>query len=102
MTKIAPAHTGAIFLLFLSTRIAYTMGLMANPAGHLAEFRYQTSKDGKVFLYWNNRLVKTLSGNAARQFIARASQSDQAAIQMLMAKATGNFKRGNERPSPHE
>jgi hypothetical protein len=73
---------------------------MADPVGHLADFRYQISKDGKVFIYWTNRLVKMLSGNDARQFIARAGQTDEAAIQMLMAKATGNFKRGNERPSP--
>lgn len=76
------------------------MGLMANPAGHLADFRYQTSKDGKVFIYWTNRLVKTLSGNEARQFMEKSSQADDQAIQMLMAKATGNFKRGNERTSP--
>lgn len=87
-------------MLFISAEIAYTMGLMADPAGHLADFRYQTSKDGKVFIYWTNRLVKTLSGNEARQFISRASLADEPAIQMMMAKATGNFKRGNERPSP--
>jgi hypothetical protein len=76
------------------------MGLMADPAGHLAEFRFQTSKDGKVFIYWTNRLVTTLSGNQARQFMAKANQADETGIQMLMAKATGNFKRGNERTSP--
>jgi hypothetical protein len=76
------------------------MGLMADPAGHLAEFRFQTSKDGKVFIYWTNRLVTTLSGNQARQFMAKASQTDEKGVQMLMAKATGNFKRGNERTSP--
>ena len=53
------------------------MGLMADPAGHLADFSYQTSKDGKVFIYWINRLVKTLSGNEARQFITMASQADE-------------------------
>jgi hypothetical protein len=78
------------------------MGLMANPAGHLADFRYHTSKDGKVFIYWTNRLVKTLSGNDARQFLARAGMVDQATIQILMAKATGNFKRGNERLSQRD
>lgn len=75
------------------------MGLMADPAGHLAEFRFRTSKDGKVFIYWTNRLVTTLSGHQARQFMERASQTDEKGIQMLMAKATGNFKRGNERTS---
>jgi hypothetical protein len=75
------------------------MGLMADPAGHLAEFRFQSSKDGKVFIYWTNRLVTTLSGNQARQFMERAGQVDEKGIQMLMAKATGNFKRGNERTS---
>jgi hypothetical protein len=75
------------------------MGLMADPAGHLAEFRFQSNKDGKVFIYWTNRLVTTLSGNQARQFMERASRADETGVQMLMAKATGNFKRGNERTS---
>ncbi len=78
------------------------MGLMADPAGHLADFNYQTSKDGKVFIYWINRLVKTLSGNEARQFVNRANQADEQAVRLLMAKATGNFKRGNERKFPKD
>jgi len=73
------------------------MGLMADPQGHLAEFRFQANKDGKVFIYWTNRMVKILTGNQARLFIEKASQADQHTIQMMMAKATGNFKRGNER-----
>ena len=78
------------------------MGLMADPDRHLADFNYQTSKNGNVSIYWNNRLVKTLSNTEARQFVSRADQADEQTVQLLMAKATGNFKRGNERIIPKD
>lgn len=60
-------------------------------------FSYLASKDGKVFLYWHTKQVKVLKGEEARQFIARIDGLDNQAAQLLMAKATGNFKRGNEK-----
>ncbi len=53
-------------------------------------------------IYWTNRLVKILAGNAAKKFLEKAGSGDELATQYLMAKATGNFKRGNERKSPRE
>lgn len=53
-------------------------------------------------IYWTNRLVKILAGNAANKFREKAGTVDEMATQYLMAKATGNFKRGNERNFPKD
>ncbi len=42
--------------------------------------------------------MTTLGGDAARRFVSRAEGADPDAAQQLMARATGNYKRGNERP----
>ncbi len=60
-------------------------------------FTYFASKDGKVFLFWHGKPVKTLKEEEAGQFLAKMEGLDPQAAQLLMAKATGNFKRGNER-----
>lgn len=61
-------------------------------------FSYQSSKDEKVFIGWRGRRVMTLRGAEARRFLSRVSSLDRRAAQLLMARITGNFKRGNERP----
>ena len=38
-----------------------------------------------------------LRGKAADRFAARVANADPAAAQQVMARATGQFKRGNER-----
>ena len=60
-------------------------------------FAYRTSRDGKVFVTWHGRHVTTLVGEAAAQFLTRTAGADAADAQLVMAKVTGNFKRGNER-----
>jgi hypothetical protein len=62
-----------------------------------AIFRYQVTKAGLVLLYWHEKHVKTLKGKEAEQFLAKIAGLDGKAAQLVMAKATGNFKRGNER-----
>jgi len=63
----------------------------------MPEFSYRSSKDGTVFIDWRGRHVVTLKGKAAARFLSRAEEADEAEAQLLMAKATGNFKHGNER-----
>jgi hypothetical protein len=46
-------------------------------------------------------MVKTLKGKRAERFIAQVEGLDDAESQLYMAKATGNFKRGNEREGKH-
>ena len=60
-------------------------------------FSFRESKEGVVLLYWYNKHIKTLAGSAARKFLARIEGQERREAQLVMAKATGNFKRGNER-----
>ena len=61
------------------------------------QFSYRSSSDDKVFISWRRRVVTTLRGGRARQFLASTHALDGDGCQHLMARATGNFKRGNER-----
>ena len=54
-------------------------------------------KDDRVFLYHHDRHVVTPAGATARRFLDRADGLEGEELQLLMAKATKNFKRGNER-----
>jgi hypothetical protein len=61
-------------------------------------FAYRVNKNNTVFVDWNGRQVTILNGKEAERFLARISQaSDEKECQLIMAKVTGNFKRGNER-----
>ncbi len=60
-------------------------------------FAYRTSKDGKVFLSYEGKQVKILKGREAERFTAAVGGASETDAQLLMAKLTGNFKRGNER-----
>lgn len=60
-------------------------------------FTYQISKEKKVFIYWSGKQVKVLKGKEAQNFISKLIGLDDKGIQLVMAKVTGNFKRGNER-----
>jgi len=75
---------------------------MANPVdkrGILDEeiFTYRISKDNKVFISYQGQQVTILSGRQAEQFITKINGAVGKEAQLIMAKVTGNFKRGNER-----
>ena len=59
----------------------------------MSTFSYQASKDDTVRISWNGRVVTTLRGREALRFLDDVGRGDE---QLVMAKATGNFKRGNE------
>jgi hypothetical protein len=63
----------------------------------LGDFSWTQTKDGGVRIAYQGRVVTTLAGAAAARFVARADGAAEDALQHLMARATGNFKRGNER-----
>ena len=73
---------------------------MNNREENLSDFDYKKTGKDKVLLYWKGKLIKTLSGMAAARFLDKMEQADPGSAQLLIAKATGNFKRGNERHSP--
>jgi hypothetical protein len=60
-------------------------------------FSFRTNRDGHVTIRWCGRAVTILRGKAAARFLTRVEGSDPSAVQLEMAKVTGNFKRGNER-----
>ncbi len=56
------------------------------------------TKDERVLVAWEGRTVVTLRGQrAARLALQLEHASGDEARQLLLARATGNFKRGNER-----
>jgi len=59
-------------------------------------FDVQVTRD-KVLVRFRGRLVRTLTGADVDDIRAAMSSGDVAAVQLLVARKTGNFKRGNER-----
>ena len=60
-------------------------------------FTYQITKDQKVFISYEGKQVTTLSGKKAEDFIKKIQSAEGKDTQLIMAKVTGNFKRGNEK-----
>jgi hypothetical protein len=51
-------------------------------------------RGGDVLITHRGRTAATLRGAAAQRFLAKLERDDP---QQVMARATGNYKRGNER-----
>ncbi len=64
--------------------------LAANP------FAFTVNHD-RVRISRGGKTVTTLGASAWARFLAAAAGANEAARQQLMARATGNYKRGNER-----
>lgn len=62
------------------------------PAPH--GFNYEEFRDGTVRITHNGRPAATLRGDRAADFLAEVTTSDP---QLVMARWTGNYRRGNER-----
>ena len=60
-------------------------------------FSFKTNKEGKVFIYWQDRMVLVLKEDKAKKFLKQIKGLDLLETQLVMAKITGNFKLGNER-----
>ncbi len=60
-------------------------------------FSYQVNKEGKIFIYWQNRQIMILKEAKARKLLAQLEGADRRQVQLLLAKITGHFKHGNER-----
>ena len=57
-------------------------------------FEYRVRKDGDVVIHHHGRQATVLRGAAATRFLADVERKDP---QALMARVTGNYRRGNER-----
>ncbi|WP_264737559.1 hypothetical protein [Cytobacillus firmus] len=61
-------------------------------------FSFRVNKNSTVFLDYNGKQVKILKGKDAEKFLKKINDAiDEKSRQLIMAKITGNFKRGNER-----
>ena len=67
-----------------------TITAMGNATG----FTYEQHSDGSVTVFHHGRKATVLRGSRAQQFLAELEQGDQ---QTVMARWTGNYRRGNER-----
>jgi hypothetical protein len=63
---------------------------MADAAG----FAYETRADGTVAITHHGHRATILRGGRAARFLAEVTDGDP---QLVMARWTGNYKRGNER-----
>ncbi len=63
----------------------------------LEVFSYNISKDNKVFISWYGKEIMTLKGKDSDKFISRIEGKNEEEKQLIMAKITKNFKRGNEK-----
>ena len=63
---------------------------MPTPSG----FSYTTNADGSVTIDHRGRTATTLRGSRAAAFLAEIASTDD---QLVMARWTGNYRRGNER-----
>ncbi|MGE3764500.1 MAG: hypothetical protein AB7L94_19735 [Kofleriaceae bacterium] len=59
-------------------------------------FGVKVTRD-KVLVEFRGRLVRTLVGREADEVRRAVDAGDEVALQLLVARKTGNFKRGNER-----
>lgn len=60
-------------------------------------FAYRVRKDGEVEVSHHGRSAAVLRGKVAAAFVAEVARGGEDAAQQLMARVTGNYKRGNER-----
>lgn len=67
------------------------MGLEDDP------FDWRATKNGQVLVSRSGRLVTTVRGTAAASLLGRLERADEHTAQQLLARVTGNYRRGNER-----
>lgn len=67
------------------------MGLADNP------FDWRQTKEGQLLVTRAGRVVTVLRGSAAAALEAKLRRADPEQVQQLLARATGDYKRGNER-----
>ena len=73
--------------------------MAADDAGADLGFTYSRRKNGDVVISRSGRVVTTLRGAPAMAFAAEVETASDADAQQLLARLTGNYKRGNERVS---
>lgn len=57
---------------------------------------YRIGKDGKLFIYWHDHMVRMLSGAKAIRLMERLTEAEPDEVELLLRKETTNLKRKNE------
>jgi hypothetical protein len=70
---------------------------LARAPGADLGFSFAERKSGEVAISRGGRVVTTLRGARAAAFLARVAGASDAEAQHAMARATGQYARGNER-----
>ncbi|MES5893291.1 hypothetical protein [Bacillus cereus group sp. RP43] len=61
-------------------------------------FHYRVTKNDIVLIEYYGKQIMILKGNEADKFLNKINRANnEKEKQLIMAKITGNFKRGNER-----
>jgi hypothetical protein len=68
---------------------------MPTPSGFALERRC----NGELVISHHGQVASVLRGQVAERLGDRIDQTDELGAQHLMARATGNYRRGNERTS---
>jgi hypothetical protein len=69
----------------------------SEPGSQDLGFSYRIRRNGELEILHHGRVASTLRGSDADDFLAEVEAADEDAAQQLMARITGNYKRGNER-----
>lgn len=68
---------------------------MSSASGDL-RFTWREQGEGGLAILREGRVVTVLRGEAARRALARLARLEPAGVQQLLARLTGNYRRGNE------
>lgn len=62
-------------------------------------FTFQITKKGSVVIYYGGKQIKIVKDKKAERLIERIKEVEDniTEVQLLLARITGNFKRGNEK-----
>ncbi|MDQ0895615.1 hypothetical protein [Agromyces ramosus] len=60
-------------------------------------FDYRVTKEGAVIVFRGGRPVMTVGGHDAARLVEALQLADDSQAQHLLARASGNYRRGNER-----
>jgi hypothetical protein len=67
-----------------------------DPLAH-EPFSFRTTKDGRILISFEGRVVTKVAGRLGERLASKLRAADPVGVQQLLARATGNFKHGNER-----
>lgn len=60
-------------------------------------FSYKVTKDNKLHISYNGKMIMIIKDKRADDLINKLMSANSFEQQLILAKATGNFKHGNER-----